>query len=107
MDPISRYAGPGQDARETNVGRTPRGEGSEGLPRRLAEQVLHDGGFGAGADPAADLLASLEEDEGGHREDAERRGRVLGLVDVALHHLDLALHLAGDLVDDGGEDLAG
>src|SRR6185436_9324435 len=70
-------------------------------------QVLDDRRLGAGADAAAHFLAALEEHERRDREDAERGGRVLGLVDVALHDLDLALHLAGDLVDDRGEDLAG
>lgn len=61
----------------------------------LAE-VLLDGslkGLGVGADDLTDLLAALEEQEGGHGTDAELLGDVGDLVDVELVELGVGVGL--------------
>lgn len=61
----------------------------------LAE-VLLDGslkGLGVGADDLTDLVAALEEQEGGHGTDAELLGDVGDLVDVELVELGVGVGL--------------
>lgn len=63
---------------------------------------------GVGTDDLLDLVAALEDDEGGHGADADLLGDLGLLVDVDLEEVDL---LAGggvrDLLEDGADGLAG
>jgi len=53
------------------------------------------------------LLAVLEEEEGGDGLDAVLGGEGAFLVDVDLQDLELAAELGGDVVEEGGDGLAG
>jgi hypothetical protein len=78
----------------------------DALGQVLDEHLLQ--GRGVGADELVDLLAVLEDDEGGHGADAELLGELGQGVDVELGEVDLVLELAlGPLGDLGRDGLAG
>src|SRR5687767_4771380 len=73
-------------------------------------QVALEGGdehlLGHRADDLVDLAAVLVDHEGRDAHDAVRGGRHLVLIGVELAELDVG-HLAGELLDDGADALAG
>src|SRR5476651_1833702 len=68
-----------------------------------AHQLL----LGLGADLGGGDLAVLEQQQGGDRADAVARRRHRVLVDIDLHHLELAAHVLGDLLERGADHAAG
>ena len=67
-----------------------------------AHQLL----LGLGADLGGGDLAVLEQQQGGDRADVVARRRRRVLVDVDLHHLELAIHLLGDVLQRGADHAA-
>src|SRR5476649_1973565 len=68
-----------------------------------AHQLL----LGLGADLGGGDLAVLEQQQGGDRTHAVARRRHRVLVDIDLHHLELAAHVLGDLLERGTDHAAG
>jgi len=75
---------------------------------RLGVDSVDEGGQagGAGPDKVLKLVAALEGNERGHSTDADLLGDVGLFVDVDLVELKVAV-LFGELLEDGGDDLAG
>lgn len=72
--------------------------------RNKAHNSVLDGG-GVGTHDLVDLLAVLEEDEGGHSADAEFLGQVGDLINIDLDEEGIAV-LLGEFLDLGADDLA-
>jgi hypothetical protein len=77
------------------------------LVLHILDGVLNGGleSLGVGTDDLADLLAVLEEQEGGHGADVQFLGDIGNLVDVELEEGGVLVH-AGVFCDGGSDDLA-
>src|SRR5687768_13092202 len=91
----------GPSLRGLATGRQPwRGTARGGVLRKVRVEVAQDRVLGPCARDPNDLLARLEEDQGGDRHDTVRSCGVRVVVDVQLRDLQIETLLLADLLDD-------